>query len=175
MASQGTEAKTTHTYKDATGAEIEVPSNPKLVVAIQYVGDLLALGVKPQATTAYNLKSYPAELAGVENIGDRPVNREKLLSLQPDLIITDDLDDKSDMEQLAKVAPTVFLEFWLNEPFTHLHSLAEVLGKQKEAQAWMDAYNQEVQATKERIKPYVKDGETALLLIVSEAAEQMAK
>lgn len=156
-----------HLYKDATGKEVEIPNSPKRIVAIQYVGDILALGVKLEGTTSYWWDTYPNELADVQNIGDRPVNVEKILALQPDLIITDDLDDQTELEQLSKIAPTVSLTFWLDEPFAHLNLIADVLGEQDEAKAWMERYDESVQKTKEQLKPYIKEDETVLLLIAS--------
>lgn len=154
-------------FTDATGKAIEVPANPEHIAAIQYVGDLLALGVRPTMTTNYNLDTFKDELAGVSSIGDRPVNTEKLLAGTPDLILTDDLEDAAAYEQLTQIAPTVSLTFWLNEPFAHLHSVAQLLGKEAEEQAWIKEYEAAVAATKEQIASKRQPDSTALLLIAS--------
>lgn len=161
----GADAK--RSFTDATGKAIEIPANPTRIAAVQYVGDMLALGVKPFMTTNYYLDTYKTELAGVASMGDRPVNAEKLLEAAPDLILTDDLDDAGALEQLTKIAPTVSLTFWLNEPFAHLHSVAELLGKEAEEKAWMADYEAAVASAKEKIADKRQPDDTALLLIAS--------
>lgn len=162
-----TEEPTTRLYKDGTGNEITVPAHPQNIVAINFVGDLLALGVKPTYTTDYNLKSFASALDGVSSVGDRPVNVESVIAAAPDLIITDDTGDAAETGQLSKIASTVSLNFWTPDPYAHLNMLAELLGKEAEAKSWIDAYEKKASEVKTEIKANAKKDETALLLIVS--------
>lgn len=41
---------------------------------------MLALGIKPSFTTKYVLDTYGKDIEGSENIGNRPVNAEKLIA-----------------------------------------------------------------------------------------------
>jgi iron complex transport system substrate-binding protein len=165
---ESTEQPSTRVYKDGTGKDITIPADPQKIVAINYVGDLLALGVKPAYTTDYNLKSFTAELSGVSSVGNRPVNTESVISAAPDLIIADDTGDATEVEQLSKIAPTVTLTFWLTDPLDHLNMLAELLGKQAEARSWRETYDAKAADVKGKIKASISAGdETALLLIVS--------
>ncbi|OBZ14432.1 hypothetical protein A8L34_10865 [Bacillus sp. FJAT-27264] len=157
----------TRQYTDYSGKEITIPVAPKNIVAIQYAGDLLALGVKPAYVTDYAKHTYGAALDGVKSIGNRPVSLENVLAAAPDLILTDDTGDASEGEQLAKVGPTITLPFWTEDPFLHFNQLAEILGKQAEAQSWLEQYHTKVSEVKQAIEPKVKEGETALLLIIS--------
>jgi iron complex transport system substrate-binding protein len=65
-----------------------VPAEAKKVVSLVFVGELLALGVKPIGTGQAFLEKglFVQELAGAQPIGDEP-SVEKVLSLEPDLII----------------------------------------------------------------------------------------
>ncbi|ANY69522.1 hypothetical protein BBD42_25820 [Paenibacillus sp. BIHB 4019] len=155
------------TFTDAMGKEAVLPENLDHVAAIAFVGDLLALGVKPAYTTEYNLNTFGELLSGTESIGDRPVNLEKLTALAPELIVTDDTDDKKEVEQLSKIAPAISYAFWTPDPFEHMNKLAELLGKEAEAQAWKERYDAKVQDAKSKLGAAVKEGDTALLLIVS--------
>ena len=157
----------TRAYKDATGKELQIPSQPQKIAAINYVGDLLALGVKPAYTTNYNLTTYGDLLAGVETVGDRPVNVESVTAAAPDLIITDDTGDETEYNQLAKIATTAKLAFWSPDPYEHLNSLAAMLGKEQEAASWISTYEAKVKSVKDEISNNVQPGETGLLLIVS--------
>jgi iron complex transport system substrate-binding protein len=162
-------AEASRTYTDATGQTITVPAELNKVMAINYVGDLLALGVKPAYTTAYNLNTFDSLLGGVQSIGDRPVSPEAVTKAEPDLIITDDTgDDASENEQLSKIAPTATITFWTEEPFAHLNELAKLLGKEQEAASWIDSYETKVAAAKETLHGAQSPADaTALLLIIS--------
>ncbi|ACT02237.1 ABC transporter substrate-binding protein [Paenibacillus sp. JDR-2] len=157
----------TRAYKDATGKELQIPSQPQKIAAINYVGDLLALGVKPAYTTDYNLTTYGELLSGAKSVGDRPVNVESVTAAAPDLIITDDTGDDSEYSQLAKIAPTAKLAFWSPDPYEHLNSLATMLGKEEEAASWISAYEAKAKTAKDEIGKQIQPGETGLLLIVS--------
>jgi len=153
--------------KDGLGHDVTVPAQPQKLAAIAYVGDLLALGIQPAFTTDYNIQTYGAALQGVENLGGRPVNLERMVAAAPDLIITDDTGDATENEQFSKVAPTAIFPFWTTDPFEHLHKLAELLNKQPEAQAYLASYASKVKDARQRIAPKLQPGATALLLIVS--------
>ncbi|QHT61026.1 ABC transporter substrate-binding protein [Paenibacillus lycopersici] len=157
----------TRTYKDSAGNEITVPSAPQKLVAINYVGDMLALGVKPAYTTAYELDTYGDALSGAVSIGDRPVNMESLLALSPDLIVSDDTDEANVVDQLKKISPTVILPFWTPDPYEHLRAVADLLDKKPEAEQWIAKYEAKAAATKALIHPDGESKETALLLIIS--------
>ena len=87
--------------------EIEIPKDPKRIVATQYLGHLLTLGVKPVGAGTASLNQYFAgSTDGIEDIGDDQAALEKIVSLDPDLIIRP--SDKN-YEQFAKIAPTIVI------------------------------------------------------------------
>ncbi|WP_391573271.1 AraC family transcriptional regulator, partial [Cohnella sp.] len=92
--------------------EIEIPTQPKRIVAGEYLGSLIALGVTPVGTSDHHIKNpyFNQYLKDVENIGDGNGNVEKILSLKPDLIIMDDFYPELN-EQMSKIAPTVVIPY----------------------------------------------------------------
>ncbi|MHA6531265.1 hypothetical protein [Paenibacillus sp. BAC0078] len=88
--SEKTPAAETRTYKDYVGHTVEIPVHPKRVIfSGETYGDLLALGVQ---AIGYPLSMgedqvFEDKLQGVEDVGF-PINLEKTLELQPDLIWT---------------------------------------------------------------------------------------
>lgn len=93
----------TKIYKDFTGQEVEIPTNPERIVSVTHLGDLLALGVKPIGAGSLALENsvlLSKELEGVENVGD--ISVEKVLELQPDLIIVPTYTPADIVEQLKK-------------------------------------------------------------------------
>ncbi|MFB9276694.1 helix-turn-helix domain-containing protein [Cohnella cellulosilytica] len=111
------------------------------IVALQCAGDLLALGVKPVGMMTNGLWG---PLGGYKN-GVAILDRDErisgtIASLRPDLIIAGDYTDGELLESLAKIAPTIEVEWEGIGPFRHLHMLGDLLGKQREKREWLTRY-----------------------------------
>lgn len=103
------------TLTDATGAEVEVPAEPKKVLTLSEM-DLdasLALGVKPIGLTAgRGQKGAPEYLTdkakGIPVVGAvTGPDIEKVVQAQPDVILAGQLADAQVLKQLKGIAPTV--------------------------------------------------------------------
>jgi iron complex transport system substrate-binding protein len=156
-----TEEKATRTFKMANGKEVEIPTHPKRVVMpYEFLGNALALGVKPIAVTNPLMKNpYITEnqMKGIENVGN-PISLEKVTELNPDLIIVY-LEDQ--YEQLSKIAPTVVI------PFGHYKGIQEeirvfgdVLGKKEEAEKWIKQFDEKATAAREKLQGVIGKNET---------------
>ncbi|MED1782225.1 AraC family transcriptional regulator [Brevibacillus fortis] len=132
--------------------EIEIPADPKRIIVDLYLGSFIALNVKPIGTPELNLKNpYFAEaLAGVENIGEyENISLEKMLELQPDLIVT---GNEAAYEQYKKIAPTVVVPFGeLKNVHEEITFVGKLLGKEKEATAWLAEYDQRIASAREKV------------------------
>ncbi|NSC22395.1 iron-siderophore ABC transporter substrate-binding protein [Streptomyces albus subsp. chlorinus] len=138
----------THTVKTANGP-VKVPDHPQRVVVLDTaeLDSAITLGVRPVgATTAQPGKPFlgylPKDrLKDVENVGviSQP-SMEKILSLKPDLILTNKERDGSRYDELSKIAPTVMTETtgypWKKNFQVH----AEALGKKAEAKKVLADY-----------------------------------
>ncbi|MBW4623700.1 MAG: iron-siderophore ABC transporter substrate-binding protein [Cyanosarcina radialis HA8281-LM2] len=126
-----------------------VPVDPKRVVVLDILDNVLTLGIKPVGAAAYDDGSFftdlPEQAEGIPHVGlgGQP-NLEKILSLEPDLILG--IDWHSDIyDLLSKIAPTVLAKttdgidwkIWFN-------TYAEALGKNQEAQEILSDYNQRI-------------------------------
>ncbi|MFF2085770.1 ABC transporter substrate-binding protein [Nocardia sp. NPDC058176] len=120
--------------------DVEVPAEPKRVVAGWLVGTLLVdLDVTPVGMfDDLKTNASPAALDKVKDVPsvggvETSVNLEKIVELKPDLIVTMVRPGMKgiDLTALSDIAPTVALEIneptgvWLNYP-----KVAEVVGKQ---------------------------------------------
>lgn len=139
----------TRIYKDVTGREVEIPVNPQRVVTTQYLDAMLALGVKPIGAPTHVLdNNYLGELqAGVEDLGS-PFSIEKVLEMAPDLIIS---ADPEEVEQLSKIAPTIVIPWMYGDVFTQFKEVANVLGKEKEADEWIARLDDKAAEGREKI------------------------
>lgn len=153
----------TKIFKDLKG-DIEVPVNPERIVSITHLGDLLALGVKPVGGGSLAIENsvlLADELEGVVNVGD--VNVEKVLELNPDLIIVPSYYPAENVEQLAKIAPTVTLATtgWEGiDPLEEVKTMGELIGREKEAEEFITRYQQKAEEAKQKIAEVIGSDET---------------
>ena len=131
-----------------TAGETCVPLQPERVVVlgVPTMANAIALGIKPIGTILY-FDETPTYLkgkhTGIATVGtDEQPNLEKILSLQPDLIIAMNQAGLP-YQQVSQIAPTV-VDDWQGFPSwkDHFNFVAEVLGKTDEAEKiWTDYQN----------------------------------
>lgn len=170
VATDSDSSKATRIYKSLRG-DVEIPAEPKRIVTDMYVSDLLALGIKPVGAVQYYLENpfYADQVEGIENIGDRgAVSLEKVIALDPDLIITYS-DQAEEIESYQKIAPTVVIPYGT---FTNVHDeirgFGELMNKSEEAEAWLKTYDERIEAARAKVKAVIKPEETFSILEVSD-------
>lgn len=128
------------TVKDWTGHEVDIPERPRRIVYHgETLGDLLALGVKPiGGDEAFARNSvYKHRLKKLSNVGF-PLDAQLTASLNPDLIIIANADERA-YGAVAGIAPTLTFDSFA--PLEHrMRTLGSWLGKQHEAEAWLDSF-----------------------------------
>ncbi|WP_229691939.1 ABC transporter substrate-binding protein [Paenibacillus radicis (ex Gao et al. 2016)] len=153
----------TRDFTDWTGHTVQVPTTPQRVIYHgETTGDLLALGVIPIGTTDITGAVYEDLLPDAVDVGF-PIEPEKAMSLNPDLIIFSNADE-AQYAQLAKVAPTVTFDTFASLD-DRMRTLGDLLNKKQEAEDWIAAHHT---ATDEMWKKLhengLKEGETATVL-----------
>lgn len=154
----------TKIYKDFTGQEVEIPTDPQRIVSVTHLGDLLALGVKPIGAGSLALENsvlLNKELEGVESVGD--ISVEKVLELQPDLIIVPTYTPADIVEQLKKIAPVVTLATagWEGiDPLEEVKTVGEMLGREQQAEEFITRYKQKVEEAKAKLSEVIGPNET---------------
>nr|WP_186809813.1 helix-turn-helix domain-containing protein [Paenibacillus xylanexedens] len=160
-------AAETRVYKHLKG-ETAIPVHPQRVVSFFHLGELIALGVKPVGTTTYVLDNpHISDKTGITDIGIPP-DAEKILSLQPDLIVTTPALAEiveGGYDALSKIAPTIVIE-QNNETIKDIEMFGDILGKQEEAKQWNEKFTAKIAEYKAKISPYVRADETFSILNV---------
>ncbi|WP_410772423.1 AraC family transcriptional regulator [Fontibacillus sp. BL9] len=160
--SQASNKASTRTVSTVMG-EVEVPAEPKRVVADWYLGDILALDVMPVGVSKtlldYGAFLKPLVSASVEDIGlDGQVSLEKVMTLSPDLIIT---WDQEAYENYSKIAPTVVFD---STQYKDIHeeitAMGEILNKQDKAKEWLADFDQRKEAARSKIDQVIPEGAT---------------
>lgn len=125
---------------------------PRRIVVLtnEATDSVLALGVKPiGAVQSWAGRGYyeyiQAELTAVPTVGNElQPNLERIMLLQPDLIIGSALRQRQVYEQLSAIAPTVFSET-IGAPWKeNLRLYAQALNREAEAEAVLTQWQQRI-------------------------------
>lgn len=142
-------------YETVKG-DIEIPVEPKRIVTDFYVGELLAVGanVVGADSDAFAHPFIKDELGGIEDLG-APMNVEKILDLEPDLIITMYEDN---YEEYSRVAPTLYIP-WDSDSdiYDTIEKFADITGGQAEGEEFIDEFEKVVADAKEKMEEIVED------------------
>ncbi|MNO64725.1 Iron(3+)-hydroxamate-binding protein FhuD precursor [compost metagenome] len=145
-----TEASGTITYQSEDGP-IEVPANPQRVIVLSaYAGSVMSLGVNLAGVDSWSKMNprFEDTLKNVEEVSDE--NLEKIIELDPDLIIG--LSTINNIDKLKEIAPTVTFTYGKADYLTQYLEIGKLLNKEKEAQAWIDDFKQRAATAGEEIK-----------------------
>ena len=146
--------------------EVEVPAHPQRVVVDWHLGQVMAVGLMPvgapSTLTDFGAFLKPLVSDEVEDIGkDGTVSLEKILELEPDLIIT---WDHEAAENYSKIAPTVVYDTSNYESIhEEIAAMGDILNRQEDAEKWLAEFDQRVAAAKEKIKGVIPDGATVTI------------
>ncbi len=149
------------TFTLPDGQEFEIPTNPERIVATDYVGYFLALGITPVGAPDQFVLDNPylaeEQIKDIEDIGSPP-SVEKVTALNPDLIV---VTDQEQYDLLSKIAPTVLMPFGaydsLDEEVT---AMGEIAGKEAEAKEWIEQFDEKAAAAREELDGVIGEDET---------------
>ncbi|MFA1014005.1 ABC transporter substrate-binding protein [Dubosiella newyorkensis] len=151
---KSTAMKTVQTDK----GEVEIPENPKRIISDYYLGEFLAVGVKPIIASPYALNNpyLKDDIEGIEpmNITSSETTLEQFSAAKPDLIIT---ITEADYEKYSKIAPTVYIQDGQRSDDETFEYIASLVGKEKEAKDYIEQFLQKAEEHKQEIQDIVKD------------------
>lgn len=158
--SSASEMRTVETDK----GEVSIPVNPQRIVSDYYLGEFLAVDVKPVIASPYALNNpYLAGMIdGIEpmNITSAETSLEQITAAKPDLIVT--ITD-ADYDKYSKIAPTVYIQDGKRSDEETFRYIADLVGKTKEADEYIAAFNEKVNSKKDEIQSIVGDQTVSIL------------
>lgn len=139
--------------------EIEIPVKPKRIVAMNYLGYLLTLGVKPVGAGSVEMKYtfLQDKITGIADVGE---SVERIVALDPDLIIT---MDGQNYEILSLIAPTVVIPWSAKDVYDQLREIAVILDREKEAEKWIKEFEIKEQSAREQVAGVIGKDETVAI------------
>lgn len=177
--SEETTEETSGSEGEANGAEtiqyesengtVEVPADPQRVVALAYGGNVMSLDVPLVGIDAWAIDNpnYEPYLDGVEEVSEE--NLEKIIELDPDLIIG--YSTLQNVDKLEQIAPTVTYTYGKVDYLTQHLEIGKLLNKEDEAQAFVDDFKERAQAAGEEIKAEI--GEEATVSVIENFDKQL--
>ncbi|HFI0104919.1 TPA: ABC transporter substrate-binding protein [Streptococcus suis] len=139
----------------------DIPKNPKKVVnfAYSYTGYLLQLGID---VSSYSLDLEKNSPAFGDKLKDVPqlttADTEAIAAQKPDVILVFAGDDN--LETLKEIAPVIEITYGKSDYLKMLTDIGQIFGKEKEAQAWLDQWDQKVATAKEELKGLIDTSST---------------
>lgn len=155
-------------YESENGP-VEVPADPQRVVALAYGGNVMSLDVPLAGIDAWAIDNpnYEPYLDGVEEVSEE--NLEKIIELDPDLIIG--YSTLQNIDKLEQIAPTVTYTYGKVDYLTQHLEIGKLLNKEDEAQAYVDDFKERAQAAGEEVKAEI--GEDATVSVIENFDKQL--
>jgi len=154
------------------GESYEVPEKVERIVvtgAMEAMEDMVVLDVHPVGAIAIGGK-FPELYASVtdkaESIGEKiKPNFEKILELNPDVILGSTKFPEEIQSKLEKIAPTILVSHISTNWESNLNLLAELTGKQADAEKILSTYKAEIEAAKSTLTEKLQDQKVAAIRI----------
>lgn len=144
---------------DTDKGPVEIPQHPQRIVTDYYAGELLSVGgnVIGAEPLAFDSPFIKDKLSAAQDVG-APINVEKVLELQPDLIVV--MYDES-YEALSKIAPTVHIPYGTTKNIQETVALfGDLMGQPDKAKEFLAEFDKKAAEGRERIKGIVDENTT---------------
>jgi iron complex transport system substrate-binding protein len=166
---QNEKSEQTIIYESENGP-VEVPAHPQRVVVVSgFAGNVMALGVHLVGADSWSKMNprFEEKLKDVEEVSDESL--EKMIELEPDLIIG--YSNIKNLDKLKKIAPTVTYTYGKLDYLAQHIEIGKLLNKEKEAREWVDDFKKRAQSAGEKIKE--KIGKDATVSVIESFDKQL--
>lgn len=153
--------KETFTYQSESGP-IEVPTNPKRIIALTNGPNVLALDANIVGIDEWTNTNplFEEKLDKVEIVSEE--NLEKIIELEPDLIIAG--SHMKNIKKLNEIAPTVAYTWGKLDYLDQQIEIGKLLNKESEAKEWVADFKERAESAGEAIR--AKIGEDATVSVI---------
>lgn len=157
-----TTASTSYTVVDDRQQEVTFTEVPETIVSLQPSNTeiLFALGVGERVIGATSYDTYPEQALGIERISDIiTVNLERVVELQPDVVIAYDTLDEAQIAQLEELGLTVFLiqsAMTLDDVYSDITQLAQVMQVEDTGAELVTSIQSQIAEVQQKVAPFNK-------------------
>ncbi|SDH91517.1 iron complex transport system substrate-binding protein [Planococcus glaciei] len=144
------------TMKDATGEEVVIEAEPEAIVSMMPSNTeiIYELGMGEKIVGVTDFDNYPEEAASIEKIGGQEFNVEKIISLQPDLVLSHEGGlgvGEAGIQQLRDAGLAVYVVSDAQN-FDEVYETFSVIGQATGAMEEADALVSEMEAQVDEIE-----------------------
>lgn len=145
------------TIKDNSGMSVVIDKEPEKVVSLSPVTTeiIAAVGGLDKLVGRTSYCDYPKEIKDIDEIGDLiTVNIEKIVELDPDLVIGSaylDQGVRNQLENAGLTVVTIYTEDSFDGTYKDIETIGKILGKVKEAEKVVADMKSKVESIKERV------------------------
>lgn len=176
--SVGTEAFPV-TVTDATGEEITIEETPESIVSLvpSNTEIVYELGLGDKVVGVTTNDNYPIEVLDVEKVGDMTIDVEKIISLNPDLVLAHEsaLSMSEDaFNQLENAGINVFVvdnAENFEQTYETIETIGEITGTKKEAEEIVSNMQEDFEALQEKASTIPENERKSVWIEVSSAPE----
>lgn len=155
-------------FKQHTGVSprlyLHLRKQSSRIASLQYMGELLALGITPAGAPSQLLRGgyWRHRVGGIAEIGRTVVTPylDRLATLKPDVILT---FDGYFYDDYTRIAPTLDMA-WAQPVFDRFRFIADLIGKQQEAEEWLGRYEELVEEATLSLQDHIVPGQTVSFL-----------
>lgn len=155
-----TDASSGYLVIDDRGKEVAFTSVPETIVSLQPSNTeiLFALGMGDRVIGATSYDTYPQEALEIERISDIiTVDLERVVQMNPDVVIAYDTLDDGQIEQLESLGLHVFLiesATTLADVYSDITQLAQVMQVEEKGEEVVTAIQAQIVDVQEKVAPY---------------------
>ncbi|MEC1500296.1 ABC transporter substrate-binding protein [Bacillus sonorensis] len=167
------------TVKDASGKEIKIAKEPKRIVSLMpsntEIAYALGLGKKVVGVTDFD--TYPKEVKDVEKIGGMEFNTEKIISLNPDLVLAHASAMQSAEEGLKQLRDAGITVVTVNDAasfhdtYQSIDMIGKATGANREAKELVSSMKSDLAEIKEKAQNIPEKEQKKVFVEVSPAPD----
>lgn len=143
------------TIKDSTGQEVKLEKKPGRIVSVMPSATEIAyaVGAGDNIVGVSNYDNYPEDVKKKEKVGDLKVNIEKVVSLEPDLILADTGNGEA-VDALRKTGiPVLVMEAkTFDEIYQSIEMIGKATGNDAKADDVVSKMKEDVKEVQEKVK-----------------------
>lgn len=167
------------TIKDALDNEIVIESKPEKVVSLipSNTEIVFALGMGDTVVGVNDFDNYPPEVGDIEKIGGQDFNVEKIISLQPDLVLAHAAGAQNSSEGLQQLRDAGLNVLVVNEAknfeevYDSIAMIGTATGEKEEADKLITGMKDKVEEFKEKAKGIKEEDKKSVFIEISPAPE----
>jgi len=150
------------TFKDGAGRTLTLKGTPKRIVSLApaHTETVFALGIGDRLVGVTNFCNRPLQAQKIEKVGDAfNLNREKLLSLKPDIVLCAGTADSQHVKtvEAMNIPAYVSSPSTVKEVFADIERIAKILGVEKQGKDLVTELQRELNSMSEKVEQVKKD------------------